>query len=93
MKFFSTPYPKDEPELAGKQRKIVEHKPFYMANGCTVVRKWKEDFVDRAGSTAVLTHVEYLDKKGKSHEAVVLVEWTHLVMATRDYKAERPLSE
>lgn len=83
-----TKWPDDVPEISGKSRKVIAHTPFYMANGCTVVRKWKEDFVDRAGSTAILTHVEYLDKKGRSHEAVILVEWTKLIIATRDYKAE-----
>lgn len=83
-----TKSPDDVPEISGKPRKVIEHKPFYMANGCTVVRKWKEDFVDRAGSTAILTHVAYLDKKGRSHEAVILVQWTKLILATRDYKAE-----
>lgn len=70
----------DIPELAGKPQKIIVHKPFYADAGCTVVRRWKENFTDRAGSTAVLTHIEYTDKKGRPHEAVIQVEWINLIL-------------
>ncbi|UOL48676.1 hypothetical protein [Pseudomonas phage Astolliot] len=66
----------DEPSiLAGKPIKITPHIPFYKQSGCSVVREWESEFVDRVGNSAILTHVEYTDKKGKSHEAVIRVKW------------------
>lgn len=62
--------------MAGKPVKITPHIPFYKQAGCTVVREWETFFVDRKGNSAILTHVEYTDKKGKPHEAVIRVKWT-----------------
>lgn len=76
---------RDEPTgvMAGLVTKVVAHTPFYMADGNTVKRKWKSNFTDRLGNTAVLTHVEFVTKKGKLNESVIRVEWdeTHASIA------------
>ena len=62
--------------MAGVPAKIEPHIPFYLIGGNTVVRYWETDFVDRVGNAAVLTHVEYKDKKGKIHECIIRVKWS-----------------
>lgn len=55
--------------------KITPHIPYYLADGNTLVKKWKEEYTDRLGNEATLTKVEFLTKKGKLNEAVVQVLW------------------
>ena len=55
--------------------KITPHIPYYLADGNTLVNKWKEEYTDRLGNEATLTKVEFLTKKGKLNEAVVQVLW------------------
>lgn len=62
--------------LAGKPIKITPHVPFYKQAGCIVVREWETPFMDRSGNTAILTNIEYTDKKGKLHQSVIRVKWT-----------------
>lgn len=56
-------------------KKIVPYIPFYKQAGCKVVRDWETYFVDRNGNEAILTHIEYLDKKQKPHEVIIKVRW------------------
>lgn len=63
--------------MAGKEIKVIPHIPFYKQNGCNVVREWQENFTDRIGNKAILTHVEYTDKKGKIHTCVIRVKWSN----------------
>lgn len=60
--------------------KITPHIPYYLADGNTLVKKWKEGFTDRLGNEAILTKVIFKskDKKGKPsklNEAVIQVLW------------------
>lgn len=55
--------------------KIIPHIPYYLAEGNTVVRKWKELFVDRMGNKATLTKVLFRTKKNKESECVIQVKW------------------
>jgi hypothetical protein len=55
--------------------KIIPHIPYYLADGNTLIKKWKEEFIDRLGNEATLTKVEFVTKKGKLNEAVIQVLW------------------
>jgi len=63
--------------MAGKEIKVIPHIPFYKQNGSVVIREWQEDFEDRLGNKAVLTHIEYKDKKNKISTAVIRVKWSN----------------
>jgi len=58
-----------------KQATIIPHIPYYLADGNTLVKKWKESFTDRLGNKAMLTKVVFKTRKDKLNEAVVRVEW------------------
>ena len=62
-----------------KEKKIVPYYPlpYRPGTGNKVIRKYEEDFVDKAGNTAIITYVDYTDKKGRLVEKFVLhVKWT-----------------
>lgn len=61
--------------MCGKVAKIIPHIPYYLADGNTLVKKWKEEYTDHLGNEATLTKAEFLTKKGKLNEAVVQVLW------------------
>lgn len=65
----------EEGVLCGKARKITPHIPYYLAEGNVLLKKWKEDFQDRAGNRAVLTKVLIRTKKGQENEYTIQVEW------------------
>ncbi len=54
---------------------MTPYRPYFSADGNKVVRMWDEPFVDRRGNRATVCKVEYIDKKGKPHEAVFWVKW------------------
>ena len=54
---------------------MTPYRPYFSADGNKVVRMWDEPFVDRRGNRAKVCKVEYIDKKGKPHEAVFWVKW------------------
>lgn len=61
--------------LCGKVNKIIPHIPYYLADGNTVLKKWRESFVDRVGNKAELTKVLFRTKKNKENEVVMQVNW------------------
>lgn len=63
--------------MAGKEIKVIPHIPFYKQNGCSVVKEWQENFTDRVGNKAILTHIEYKDKKDRIHTCVIRVKWSN----------------
>lgn len=63
--------------MAGKEIKVIPHTPFYKQNGCSVVKEWQENFTDRVGNKAILTHIEYKDKKDRIHTCVIRVKWSN----------------
>ena len=68
----------DEPSQFTNRKQIVPYLPIWALTGNTVVRKWVEAFVDRAGNQADVCKIEYTDKKNKLHEAVAWVKWKHI---------------
>lgn len=59
-----------------KKFPIIPILPFYSAEGCVVIERWNEDFVDRNGNKMVLSLLKFKNKKGKISEPVVyLVKW------------------
>lgn len=79
--------------ISGKIQKIEPHVPYYMADGNKVIRKWKENFVDRLGNAAILTKVEFLTKKGKLNEAVIQVQWYDGPLESLGYEFSKILDE
>jgi hypothetical protein len=61
-----------------KIEKVIPHIPYYMANGNKVIRTFEQPFSDRNGNEATITIVEYTDKKGKMHDAVIRVKWNSI---------------
>lgn len=59
----------------GGLRHITPYLPPWSANGNIPLRMWEESFVDRMNNRAIITKVEYKDKKGKLHEMVAFVKW------------------
>lgn len=55
--------------------KIIPHIPYYKANGNKVIRTFEQAFSDKKGNEATVTIVEYTDKKGRFHDAVIRVKW------------------
>lgn len=52
------------------------YKPVPYRDGTKIIKKYTEPFTDRSGNNAVLTKVDYLDKKNKINEGYVLhVKW------------------
>lgn len=61
-----------------KQHPITPHIPFFAQPGCKTERTWEADFEDRRGNRAILTLIEYRDKKNALHQAVIRVKWETL---------------
>lgn len=54
------------------------YKPLPFRDGNKVLRKYERDFVDPVGNQAVITLVDFEDKKGVLHEEHTLyVRWKH----------------
>lgn len=65
----------EEPDKFMNPPRIVTYLPHYAQEGNTLLRRWEEPFEDRNGNKAILTFVEYQDKKKKVSQAVILVKW------------------
>jgi len=51
-------------------------RPFFCRDGNKVIKEYEEDFVDQAGNCAIITYIDYIDKKGKVTERIVrYVKW------------------
>ncbi len=50
--------------------------PFFLRDGNKIIKQYEEDFVDKVGNRAIITYIDYEDKKGKVFERIVrYVKW------------------
>ncbi len=50
--------------------------PFFLRDGNKIIKQYEEDFVDSVGNRAIITYIDYQDKKGKVLERIVrYVKW------------------
>lgn len=50
--------------------------PFFLRDGNKIIKQYEEEFVDKVGNRAIITYIDYEDKKGKVFERIVrYVKW------------------
>lgn len=61
--------------LCGKVYVVEKHIPYYLQDGAHSHKYHWEEFEDRNGNKADLKIVQWITKKGKDREAVIVVKW------------------